>query len=197
VILREYATAYAGIKLYKERIGFFNMIKRRQTAGQNYYVSRFLADINNLRRAVNETLEFFEKTFFCLDDSTRYELKVVLSELLINAIKHGGGKNGTGGHVKLVAGMTTEDCAFLIVEDDGDGYDTERVGRYRGGAYGASAYGAGAGGGMGGGVGVNILDGVEETGRGIYIVKNLCDDFMVNEKGNKVVINKTLRRAAV
>ena len=144
---------------------------------QRYYVNRIEANTSKLRNTIENTLAYYEGVFSEMDESTRLELKVVLSELLINAIKHGG-KTDRGSFVKIVAGMVTDDCALLIVEDDGEGYDTTLFGQYRGMAP----------------VGDQIED-INETGRGIYIVKNLCEDFMVNEKGNKVVVNKRLFKA--
>ena len=149
--------------------------------GYKFFTSSFRADILNIKRAVNDALAYYDRSFDMMDDSTRLELKIVLNELLINAVKHGGkagGKPGAANYIKAVAGMASVDRAFLIIEDDGDGYDTTRVSRRRAG----SASGGG-------------IDDIEETGRGIYIVKSLCEDFMVNEKGNKVVITKRLRTA--
>jgi len=140
-----------------------------------YYVSRFRAEIVNLKSVIDEALAYYDGAFSPMDDDTRLELKVVLNELLINAIKHGS-KAGIVCYVKIVAGMVSEDCALLIVEDDGDGYDTAAFKNRAGFPSGSK------------------LDDIEETGRGIYLVKSLCEDFMVNEKGNKVVINKRLRR---
>jgi serine/threonine-protein kinase RsbW len=153
------------------------MIERRHTTKQNYFVSQFQAGGYNMKRTIGEVLAFYDRSFGRVDEDTRFELKVVINELLNNAIKHGG-CTGAACNVKVVAGMLTADCAFLIVEDNGNGYDTARLNRYR-----ETAKNVGG------------VDSVEETGRGIYIVKSLCEDFMVNEKGNKVVVNKRLRRA--
>ena len=151
------------------------MKDRRNFSGTKYYVIRFQADIVNLKRVIGEALEYYERSFNLMDEDTRLELKIVLNELLINAVKHGS-KAGAVCYVKLIAGMIADDCALLIVEDDGDGYDTSAYKNRDGVRFGGE------------------LDDIEETGRGIYLVKNLCEDFMVNEKGNKVVINKKLRR---
>ncbi|MCL2059955.1 MAG: ATP-binding protein [Oscillospiraceae bacterium] len=153
------------------------MTEQRITTGLKYYVSRFQADIGNLKRTINDTLAYFDRSYNQMDEDTRLELKIVLNELLINAVKHGS-KSGDSSYVKVIAGMVAEDCALLIVEDDGDGYDTAFLNKPR-----ESAPYSGN------------LDDIEETGRGIFIVRSLCEDFMVNEKGNKVVINKRLRKA--
>ena len=153
------------------------MTERHSANEKKYYVSRFQADFLNLKGVINDALAFYDSAYAYMDEASRLELKVVLNELLINAIKHGCGPE-TDCYVKVVAGMIEEDCALLIVEDDGAGYDTARLCARRE----SDVYDGG-------------FDDFEETGRGINIVKNLCDDFMVNEKGNKVVLNKRLHRA--
>ena len=150
------------------------MMERCDITGNKYYVNRFQADISILKHTINDVLEYFDRSYCQMDEVTRLELKVVLNELLINAVKHGG-KADNKNYVKVIAGMTADDCAFLIVEDGGEGYDTELQGKTH-----SAAPPSG-----------NVED-IEETGRGIFIVRNLCEDFMVNEKGNKVVINKKL-----
>jgi len=153
------------------------MTERRIITSRKYYVNQFQADINNLKRTIDETIDYFDRTFIHMDEDTRLELRVVINELLVNAVKHGC-KIDSVSSVKVVAGMLTDDCALLIVEDDGDGYDTA----FLSGSRNRKAF-------------ERDFCNVEETGRGINIVKKLCEDFMVNEKGNKVVINKKLRRA--
>ena len=152
------------------------MTERRDTTGIKYYVNRFQADISNLKHTINDVLAYFDRSYCQMDEVTRLELKVVLNELLINAVKHGG-KTDNDNYVKVIAGIVTEDCALVIVEDDGEGYDTEQYNKNQNNI-----------------VPNGNMDDIEETGRGIFIVRNLCEDFMVNEKGNKVVINKRLRR---
>ena len=152
------------------------MTERRGTTGKEYYVNRFQADISNLKRTINDVLAYFDRSYCQMDEVTRLELKVVLNELLINAVKHGG-KSGKKNTVKVIAGMLTDDCALLIVEDDGEGYDTALLNKARCIAPRSDK-----------------IEDIEETGRGIFIVRNLCEDFMVNEKGNKVVINKKLHK---
>ena len=150
------------------------MTESRLELDNEFFSDVFEADINNIRRIVPDVFNYYENVFGSMDDRTSLELKVILNELLINAIKHGG-REGASHSVRLIAGMARGDCAFIIVEDDGEGYDTAGMGVNR-----AVAPTTGR------------IDEIEETGRGIYIVKKLCDDFMVNEKGNKVVVLKNL-----
>ena len=148
---------------------------------QSFYVRQIQASIDNLKETVDDAMDYFSKVYGEMGESTYLELKVVLNELLINAIKHGS-KEDVAKQVKLVAGLTDGECALLVVEDDGDGYDVNLLEQCRK-------------------IGRNInvsgseqddINSINESGRGIFIVKSLCEDFMVNEKGNKIVVNKKL-----
>jgi len=154
----------------------YTMIKQSLESGGKYFTSRFIANISNLKTAIDDALAYFDESFGAMDEATRLELRIILNELLVNAVKHGG-KTDQSRYVKAVAGMASEDCAFLIIEDDGDGYDVEFLSKYRDIVAFNGNY-----------------DDIRETGRGIYIVKSLCEDFMINEKGNKVVVIKRLRK---
>jgi serine/threonine-protein kinase RsbW len=131
-----------------------------------------------MKKMVIDVLDYYDGAFSEMDDETRSDLKVVLNELLINAIKHGV-KEGAECFIKVVAGFIADDVALLVIEDDGEGYDTASI-KIRNRIDPAGGR----------------IDEINETGRGIQIVKSICEDFMVNEKGNKVVINKKLRRPA-
>ena len=154
------------------------MMERGLESDGKFFTSRFEANISNLKSAIDDALAFFDESFGQMDEDTRLELKIVLNELLVNAVRHGG-KAGSSRYVKAVAGMASEDCAFLIVEDDGEGYDVAFLNKY----HEIVAFNGN-------------FDDIQETGRGIYIVKSLCEDFMVNEKGNKVVVIKRLRKSS-
>lgn len=153
--------------------------ERRLESGKKYFTSRFRADIYEIKLVISDALAYYDRAFGIMDDDTRLEMKIVLNELLINAIKHSGNADSSN-YINAIAGMASEDCAFLIIEDDGEGYDTARINNDRH----VKNYSG-------------RIDDIEETGRGIYIVKNLCEDFMVNEKGNKVVVIKKLQKMAM
>ncbi len=112
-----------------------------------------------------------------LDENTAFELKVIINELLSNAIIHGN-KEQAGKNVKISVGAHQGTCVFLIVEDEGEGYNyTEFLTEMR------RCLSEDA-----------DLDCFKETGRGILIAANLCDKMKFNRKGNKVVILKNLAR---
>jgi len=111
-----------------------------------------------------------------LCESMLFELKVVLNEVLINAIRHGN-REDESKVVKIKAGITSKSVLFVIIEDEGCGYDFAEV---------CNGHGAFA----------NLSEppDMSENGRGIMIVKTLCDRVRVNTKGNKIVIMKTIER---
>ena len=150
---------------------------------RKFYICKMQASVEKLRGTINDILKYFEDVFGHLSEEAHFEMKVVLNELLVNAVKHGS-KGDEEKFVSILAGVDNNERAILVVEDEGDGYDTTLIKRYddmcRLGFEDAEFTG-------------NVED-VDESGRGIFIVKALCDDFKVNQKGNKVVVSKKLTR---
>ena len=133
------------------------------------------ASIDAMRGTVDDVMAFFNQGFGELDDASRYELKVVLNELIINAIRHGC-KNDMRRRVSVVARLSRDGEASLAVEDDGDGYDAAAL---------AKDIEAPR---------LEAIGDIAESGRGLAIVRNLCERFQVNAKGNKVVVVMRLSR---
>jgi serine/threonine-protein kinase RsbW len=98
-----------------------------------------------------------------------FEIKVVLDELLQNAIIHGNNKDSSK-QVKIRTGINNSHVYF-IVEDEGEGFESNCIGQSE-----------------------SILDicDLKESGRGILIVKSLCDSVKFNSRGNKIVVLKRL-----
>lgn len=110
-------------------------------------------------------------------ENTLFEIKVILNELLTNAVKHGS-KSDCSRYVKVSARIM-DNCLFLLeVEDDGEGCD------YKSTLHEAQNQCCCE----------NIFD-IKETGRGLLLVKNLCDSIQFNMKGNRVTIEKELFKA--
>ncbi|MCX7841901.1 MAG: ATP-binding protein [Clostridia bacterium] len=131
--------------------------------------------VDNICPAVKEVIRYLEDIYGLIDDSSVFELKVILSELISNAVKHGNRENYNK-EVKVRAGVTNDGKVFISVEDEGEGHD------YNTFAMKAS---------MSAHQECDIFD-MKETGRGILIVNKLCDRVKFNKKGNKVVILKSL-----
>lgn len=131
-------------------------------------------NINSIKNVVKNVMNYLQDFYGSIDDCSQFEIKVILNELILNAVKHGI-KEDDNKYVEVTAGITGDNCVFLVVEDEGDGYDYCHL--------------------------LNIMRpqdetedifDVKEAGRGILIVKNLCDYMTFNEKGNKVTVLKKL-----
>jgi serine/threonine-protein kinase RsbW len=111
-----------------------------------------------------------------IEECTLFELKVILNELILNAIKHGN-KNDCSKHVKILVGLTKNDNAVVLVEDSGKGFDHNyMLNKIENGCE------------------MGDICNMKETGRGILIVKKLSNGMKYNYKGNRVIVSKKLSR---
>jgi anti-anti-sigma factor len=123
------------------------------------------SEMNLVDRVIRETGEFIGK----FEAGKPENLKIVLRELLINAIEHGNGSD-----MQLSVECTVEhldDNRFkIVVKDSGDGFD----------------YGS-----------LNLLvpeDPNQDRNRGLPLVNALADEIAFNEKGNEVTAYLSLVR---
>jgi serine/threonine-protein kinase RsbW len=139
-----------------------------------FYSSSVPSKINCIRIVVEELISSLQRECGVLEESVLFELKVILNELLINAIRHGNMEDESKG-VKINAGISVHGKLYIIIEDEGCGYDY-----------------------------VHTCDqlkplceetqtaDIAESGRGIMILRGLCDKVKVNSKGNKVIVVKEI-----
>jgi len=138
------------------------------------YDSVINAGINNIGKEVGNVIEWIEDTLEFVKENTLFEIKVILNELLTNAVKHGS-KSDRSRFVKVSARIK-DNCLFLLeVEDDGEGCD------YKSALLEAQNQCSCE----------DVLN-MKETGRGLLLVKNLCDSMKFNVKGNRIIIEKEL-----
>lgn len=132
--------------------------------------------INNVGIVVKDLIHSLQNCYGDVNDCTLFELKVILNEILINAVRHGN-REDEKKFVKVNAGVSGHDIMFIIVEDEGGGYDFSDACRCRKPC-------------------CETADPLEmsENGRGIMIIRSLCDNVKVNAKGNKIVIAKSIVR---
>lgn len=137
------------------------------------YKKEIPSDINNMCELISGILTFIDDTYGQINDCIKFELKVILNELILNAIKHGN-KNEFSKKVKISVGISKSGYVFFLIEDEGEGYDCNCK------------------------LKKNVIYEIEdfsdlkETGRGIHIVSNLCDKIKFNSKGNKVIALKKI-----
>jgi len=130
--------------------------------------------IENICCAAQTIISNLQNCYENIDEDTLFEIKVILNELFCNAVRHGN-KEISRKIVKITYGISKCNFMFLIVEDEGEGYDYRRyiysdIDDIR----------------------CSEISDMKETGRGLLIVKNLCDKIKFNDKGNKIVILKKL-----
>lgn len=130
---------------------------------------RITSELSNIRNSVNNIVNFIFETHGPLKEHVLFEIKVILNELLQNAIRHGN-KEDREKQVKIRVGVS-DNNVYFIIEDEGEGF-TNRCGEQQ------ESF-------------VDMCD-MKENGRGLIIVSNLCDRVKYNIKGNKVVILKRL-----
>lgn len=132
------------------------------------------SNINNVRPVVDDLVCSLSDYCGGLNDSILFDLKVVLNEMLINAIRHGN-REDENKTVKIKAGIAANRNLFIIIEDEGSGYDFKNM------CESCKSFNETA----------DLLE-TEDCGRGIMIVRGLCDRVKVNSKGNKIVILKRI-----
>jgi len=138
------------------------------------YHAEIPSNIDSIKKTVPEIISSIQNVYGELDDDIIFDVKVILNELLVNAIKHGN-SCCPDYFVKITAGVLEDDSAFFIIEDQGQGYNYEFIRREN----------------------LNHVDSLHEfreTGRGILIVENLCNRIYHNKKGNKVIAVKKLSK---
>lgn len=136
------------------------------------------SDINNVCHIVMDIIMYFQEYLGALQEDCIFEFKVILNELIINAMRHGN-KGVESKQVHIAAGISEKGYVFIIIEDQGEGYDYRRL------LHKQCCFS-------------DVLDtdvcDMKETGRGIMIVKSLCDCIKYNKKGNKVVVLKKVSK---
>ncbi len=133
----------------------------------NAYAIKISSSINEICLAAKDAIQHITREFGISDECALFQIKVVINELLINAVLHGNNCQPKKS-VKMRILRTDNGFLDITVEDEGNGFNydylLERC--------------------------VDACDcDVEEameTGRGMLIVKNLSEQIIFNNKGNKV-----------
>lgn len=132
------------------------------------------SNINIICPTINEIFCYLRDAYGVISEDIEFEIKVVLNELILNAIKHGN-KENSNKYVKIAVAINSENQLLLIIEDEGQGYNSDCLLE-------------------------NTICSIEDidlcemkvSGRGLMIVKNLCDKVKINKKGNRIIILKKL-----
>ena len=139
------------------------------------YVVEIPADIRYVPCTVEQLLSFLQENVE-VDEDSLFDLKLILNELIINAVNHGN-KGDQSKKVLVKVGICTNNKVYIIVEDEGQGYKTVSNPCNMDLCNEESE------------TDVFLLD---EKGRGLKLVASLCNNIRVSSKGNKVVILKEI-----
>lgn len=137
------------------------------------------SDASVVCREVNVVLQRLERVS-ALDEDERFDVRVILSELLQNAIRHGNAMDRAK-TISLDVTVEEGNTLEISVEDEGTGFDVERVLAQKR---------------------IKALDAedvfeLDEFGRGLLIIESLCDAVRRNESGNRVTVRKRICARAV
>ena len=126
-----------------------------------------VSDISIIRGTVSRVLGFI-KSRVNLKEEMEYDIKLILNELLLNAVIHGN-RYCRDKRVDIKLDILKNGKMMLAVNDQGEGFSYLSFQHRR-----------------------PILDPEQEGGRGLNIIQALSDEVRYNKKGNRVTVIKTL-----
>jgi serine/threonine-protein kinase RsbW len=134
-------------------------------------VKKIVFDLHSTRDSINRVTDLVAGAFneLGLNEDAIFDIKLAIQEAVVNAVEHGNGSDPRKMiHVSCDA---NDDSVILVVRDEGDGFDLNSVPDPT--------------------LPENIL---REHGRGIFLMKSLCDEVRYNPLGNEVTIAKRFHR---
>lgn len=123
----------------------------------------FSSDLYKMKNTVNEALDFIKQYHPKLSENDAYDVKLVLNELLTNAIVHGNKKDKDKNvYLKM---KLKKDSICVKISDEGKGFDyLDYVSKYN----------------------ANKFLQMQDSGRGIKLVTSLTDVIAFNSLGNEI-----------
>lgn len=141
-------------------------------ADRSIYRGFVLNDVHHACEKVRMIVADIEKAIGINSDQS-FDIRVILSELLQNAIKHGSICKQQN-KVFMNVWINGNDTLNITVKDRGRGFDAEKVIKDEQSRQ------------------FDEVSELMECGRGLQIVKSLCDDLVFNERGNCITVRKRL-----
>jgi len=130
----------------------------------------FPSEMFKVKPVILNTVEFIRLNLLSIDENDLYDLRLIYSELLCNAVIHGN-KSDSNKLVTLTVELE-EDTVCSVISDEGCGFD-----------YGSLLCEAC--------LESNVYN---ERGRGIMLVHSLADDISFNGRGNEIKFLKKVKR---
>ncbi|WAM34115.1 ATP-binding protein [Caldicellulosiruptor morganii] len=138
----------------------------------------FSSDLQLIKTIEKEILSFLIAEADLTSDEL-LEFKLIINELLINAVVHGN-REDRSKSVRVKVGIVDKKLSYIVVEDEGEGFNLENIFREY------TPY-----------VEDNRVENLYEFGRGLMIVSSLCERVKQNQKGNKIVALRKLKKEHV
>ena len=126
----------------------------------------FESYLGNVEIVISEILEFLNNNINNLSKEDFLDLKLILNELILNAVIHGNNQDITK-MVDIILEIKNDNIIEATISDEGDGYNYKEV--------------------M---VKYNDTSLLDESGRGMLIVSSLIDNISFNDRGNIVNFTK-------
>ncbi len=153
------------------------MGKQEACCDRRLYSRKINSDAVSVCREVSIVLDWIDHmSQISVDD--QFDIKVILCELLQNAVRHGN-KMDRAKMIMLDVALYGMDTLEISVQDEGSGFDIERMlaskrnNRDR----------------------TQDVSELDEFGRGLLIIGSLCDKVIGNDRGNRITVRKQMQRA--
>jgi anti-sigma regulatory factor (Ser/Thr protein kinase) len=135
----------------------------------NFIREYILTEIEDIKVAIDGVMSGIEK-LIPLSDSRKYEIKLVMNELLVNCFDHSHPKDRRTVVLKVA---TKEDKVRIYVKDNGQGFEFEYTNKRLGAPMSEERL-------------------YSENGRGLMLVNAFCDNVKYFGNGNSVEVNIAL-----
>lgn len=137
------------------------------------FTKTFTSEVYIVSSVIQELMSFLSKKIPSISKEDHYDLRLIYSELLFNAVIHGNNKDANK-HVTLSVEILPSNVVVSSIEDEGKGFDYN-----------------------------NLLKKCEEetsdenifneSGRGIKLVSCLTDKLCFNSMGNQIKFYKRVK----
>lgn len=131
----------------------------------------FYSEIRIVKEVLSNIINCMEAQFPYISESDLFDLRLVYTELLINAVVHGN-RGDSSKKIKLRIEINSDEI-MSVIKDEGDGFDYQDT-LFRENYF---------------------YDYQEEHGRGLQLVKSLTEYLYFNEVGNEIEFHKKLSKA--
>jgi len=130
-----------------------------------------ILELHSTRDCMTQVVETLSEAFegLRLPEDATFDIKLATQEAVVNAVEHGNGADER--KMVRVRCHTNEDTITVTVSDEGNGFDPGSVPNPT--------------------LPENIL---KESGRGLFLIHQLCDEVRFNDRGNEITFVKKIAR---